>query len=291
MSGFNTVHAYPQSDVRLMFKYSPSVFPAPSSQFEFFITRDGRCWNIYLDKWVSPSAGGEVDIKKYGESYKFLLHRKVAEAFVPNPYKKKYVVFKDSDRTNRHANNLAWSIVLSGYYVGKKYNRLLVLEDVYVVNKDVKVRCKCDCGKIVDVSIYKLKSGHTKSCGCLNYEKIMSRITKHGQAKSNSTELKLYNVWSSMYQRCYNPRNTGYKNYGGRGITVCDEWNKDIIGTNAAVINFVDWAKDNGYSSGLTIDREDNDGNYEPSNCRWVTWKVQLNNRRKYKPRKHEALS
>lgn len=94
---------------------------------------------------------------------------------------------------------------------------------------------------------------------------------KHGMRGT-----RLYNIWRSMRQRCYNPKTINYHNYGGRGITVCEEWRNDFM-------NFYQWAMSTGYSDGLTIDRKDTDGNYEPSNCKWATYKQQSNNKRNSK--------
>ena len=131
--------------------------------------------------------------------------------------------------------------------------------------------CQCDCGNYTTVSSGHLRANKIKSCGCLIKE-IASEINKtHGKAKS-----RLYNVWSSMKARCCNPNNNRYKNYGGRGIKVCDEWKNDFM-------NFHNWAMQNGYDETAlrgkcTIDRINVNGNYCPENCRWVTMGVQLKN-------------
>jgi len=108
-----------------------------------------------------------------------------------------------------------------------------------------------------------------KTCGCVTNE--LKKHTTHNLSKT-----KLYKVWSSMKDRCSNKNNVGYKNYGGRGIRVYDDWITDFI-------SFKEWAIKNGYTENLTIDRINNDGNYEPNNCRWVTPKIQSMNKR-YKP-------
>lgn len=135
--------------------------------------------------------------------------------------------------------------------------------------------CKCDCGNECIVQKENLQNGATQSCGCLQKEiatkNIIKISTKHGFAKHGNTE-KLYKVWHSMKERCYNKKNKMYKYYGQRNITVCDEWKKDYI-------NFRKWALNNGYRIGLDLDRIDNNGNYEPKNCRFISHKDNLMNR------------
>lgn len=123
--------------------------------------------------------------------------------------------------------------------------------------------CLCDCGNKKTVRGFNLRKGKTKSCGCIRKEKPNGE--KHGMSNS-----RLYSVWSNMKTRCCNKNNRAYPRYGGRGIKVCDEWNNPE--------SFIEWALDNGYSDKLTLDRIDNDGNYCPNNCRWVSMKDQENN-------------
>lgn len=157
--------------------------------------------------------------------------------------------------------------------VGKRFNYLTVVgigHRVYRKNGNsvIYYRCKCDCGNYTDVSIGDLKKGRIKACGCKRDEYFEKVATMGGESRTT-----LGSRWRSMKDRCYNPKNVAYKDYGGRGITVCDEWKNDFL-------SFKKWALSNGFSEDLTIDRIDVNGNYEPSNCRWVTFAVQSRNKR-----------
>ena len=151
--------------------------------------------------------------------------------------------------------------------IGERFGRLVVIaESTERRNNQLCWICRCDCGKITEpIMGGNLRSGHTKSCGC--------KKTKHGKYNT-----RLYQVWHGMKKRCHCKTDQAYKNYGGRGITVCDEWKNDFS-------SFEKWAFANGYDETAkqgecTLDRIDVNGNYEPSNCRWVDMKTQQNNRR-----------
>lgn len=133
------------------------------------------------------------------------------------------------------------------------------------------VTAKCDCGNIKEYRLSCIKTGHTKSCSCLQKEVTSNRSIKHSQRFH-----PLWKVWRNIKTRCYNKKNNQFKDYGGRGIYICDEWRNDFK-------VFYDWGIANGWGKALTIDRVKNDGNYEPSNCRFVTRKTNNRNKRSNK--------
>lgn len=169
---------------------------------------------------------------------------------------------------------------------GQKFERLTVLGIAYKKHNKSKngkntgltyfYKCKCDCGNETIVSARNLRTGNTKSCGCLGKE--IRRKTIENGTKHNLHKTRLYRIWCQMKTRCFCVNSPSYKYYGGRGITVCYEWQIDFL-------NFYNWAINNNYSDNLSIDRINVDGNYEPNNCRWATTKEQALNKRPRKRR------
>ena len=154
---------------------------------------------------------------------------------------------------------------------GKTFGRLTVLSPAprpkSVKNKSQYWKCKCICQNEVVVNGNNLRCGNTTSCGCLQKEVR----TKHGMS-----ETRLYKIYKGMKERCNNPSNKYYKNYGAREIEICDEW----IDKENGFMSFYKWAMTNGYADNLSIDRIDVNGNYEPDNCRWADSSVQNFNQR-----------
>lgn len=141
---------------------------------------------------------------------------------------------------------------------GQRFGKLVAIKACGKKEKKTVWLCKCDCGNEIEVVGTALSSGNTKSCGCIT--------KKHGMFGT-----RIYNVWHTMKERCYVPSQSSYKNYGGRGIKVCDEWKDNFK-------EFYNWAI-NGWKKGLTLDRINNDDDYKPDNCRWVDRVEQANNR------------
>ena len=160
-------------------------------------------------------------------------------------------------------------------WVGKKFGRLTVVE---YLSKEGRFVCECVCGNRSVVVPVNLIRGKVKSCGCYNRDITRERMTVHGEHGT-----RLYRIYRAMKNRCYNPKDDSYPYYGGRGIKVCDEWLESYIA-------FRDWSITNGYSGDLSIDRIDNDGDYEPSNCRWVTTHQQAKNRRPASPQRYWTI-
>lgn len=155
---------------------------------------------------------------------------------------------------------------------GDKFGQLSVVREVEPIKwrkyKKRMVLCRCVCGHEIIVRLEYLKSGHTKSCGCLRVATASTIHLRHGCARG----IRLYKTWAGMKQRCLNPNVKGFENYGGRGIAICEDWME--------FVSFRDWATGNGYRDDLTIERLDVNGDYEPSNCTWIPKSEQSKNRR-----------
>lgn len=158
--------------------------------------------------------------------------------------------------------------------VGQNFGRLTVIRFHHSDEKNRYWECKCSCGNTILCTTGRLRSGNTRSCGCLRKETSIKNGIKNvkydGEAKGKYK--RLLRIYYAMLHRCYNKNDSCYHHYGGRGISVCDEWKNDYF-------TFKKWALDNGYNDNLTIDRLDHNGNYEPNNCKWATWTEQQNNK------------
>lgn len=153
---------------------------------------------------------------------------------------------------------------------GQKFGRLTAIG---IDDRGVKRTyyfCQCECGSIKSVRSDSLIDGTIRSCGCMKREQDRTNLTANHKHKMSRT--RPYEIWQGMKGRCYNPHDARYDRYGGRGITVCDEWRNDFGA-------FYGWALENGYADDLTIDRIDNDKGYSPDNCRWADVETQCRNR------------
>lgn len=155
---------------------------------------------------------------------------------------------------------------------GQSFGRMtVVLEAGRDKHKNVLWKCVCECGNVSFATTHDLESGHTRSCGCLRSEVTTSKNTRNRSTK-RSNDIHLYNVWAAMKQRCCNSNHARYKDYGGRGITLCNQW--------MDYEPFYEWAMANGYRRGLDIDRINNDAGYSPDNCRFITRQQNCRNKR-----------
>lgn len=151
---------------------------------------------------------------------------------------------------------------------GKKYGRLFAIKKIGISKcGNIVWQCVCECGRRLDIRSSLLINGNTKSCGCFQKEEAVKRLTTHGQ-----TGTRTYRIWAGMLSRCRNKKSRDYRYYGGRGISVCRRW-----------LKFKNFLSDMGPAKNrLTIDRINNDGDYEPINCRWATYLEQAQNKRAY---------
>ena len=218
-----------------------------------------------------------IDFEVCGDTPTFKLECMQCGDIVKTNYQRVKTNAKTFSKCHKHGNQIKFD----ESYIGRKKNFLTVRAITRLPNKHRAFLCECDCGNMTVIEPTFWENGTVKSCGCF----AESLKLEHSEELD-----RLRRIYSGMIQRCYNKNSNGYENYGGRGISICPEW------LNSRE-KFIDWALSHGYANDLSIDRINVNGNYEPSNCRWATDEVQLENRRpssewkKRKPHKLKTLT
>ena len=167
----------------------------------------------------------------------------------------------------------------SAEWIGKRFGRLTIIdfEHAKPPYRGWMWVCKCDCGNVRTLMVTDVKQGKTRSCGCLHDEVCSEKASKFKHSVKDHK--RLYSIYNGIKKRCYNENEPRYKDYGARGITMCEGWLNETTGFD----NFVEWSSSNNYNENMTIDRIDVNGNYEPANCRWVSLVEQSLNKRETK--------
>lgn len=165
--------------------------------------------------------------------------------------------------------------------IGQQFGRLIVIEKAGKGrDRHILWKCKCECGAEVIVQSNHLRSGHTRSCGCLQVEGVSKKNYKHGFSRRQK-RFRLYKIWTDMKKRCNNPNHRAFEHYGARGIKVCQEWEDSFMNFFRDMAESHDTHLAKYGTRDTTLDRIENDSGYSPSNCRWATRKIQSQNRRR----------
>lgn len=251
-------------------EYTLNIEYSPRGKRIKYIIEGGNCWiqishSIYKDGYPRYT-------RKYKNKSYTAMHRFIYSYFIGDLNENEVVRHSCGNRNCINPEHMTKDSPKKDYTseINKKYGRLTIIR---VSNKRESRKlkyfdCICECGNTVTTDIASLRRGHVKSCGCLRKERSFESTTTH-----NKSYTRIYRIYQGVKYRCYNIACPRYKNYGGRGIKVCDEWLNDFM-------NFYNWAIENGYQENLTLDRINVNGNYEPENCRWISNLEQQSNRR-----------
>ncbi len=265
---YTTIQEYPKEMTHRITNSVPGLLSERIR--EAILTKDGFVWNCYTNDWqpihYEPGGQPNVYISTGGHKWYINLRRALVDRWSSRKIGQVYTHPINHDNHNNHVDNLYCSSSTLNS-LGLTYNRLTVLE-VLTYNGVSSIIARCSCGEVIIRRSAMITCGCIKSCGCFHEESRKYNNRTHGMH-----DTRLNSIWRGIKGRCNNQKDKAYHNYGGRGITVCKEWQDDFM-------TFYNWSMDNGYTKDLSIDRRDNDGNYEPSNCRWTTMIEQGRNRR-----------